>query len=153
MRCCKCGEDKPRTEFYLGRTECKPCKKSISWADKKRRMGRDSAYRETRSAAHRRWKSLNRDKVRVWNAARRLKERPATSGVAKHCRAVLERQKWRCAVCRADLKQGKHLDHVIPLAAGGLHEIGNFQWLCPGCNLAKSAKHPVEFMQSRGFLI
>lgn len=170
MRCCKCGEDKPRTEFYQGRTECKPCKKSISWGNKKRRMERDSVYREARNAAYREWKRLNPEKVKAWKRAwrksdlakiarslRKRRERTGTvaagRGVSKHCRELLTLQKWRCVTCRADLKLGKHLDHVIPLAAGGRHEVGNFQWLCPSCNLAKSARNPVDFMQSRGFLI
>jgi 5-methylcytosine-specific restriction endonuclease McrA len=166
MICCKCGADKPQTEFYLKRTECKPCKKALSWGSKKRRMERDSSYREARNVEINEWKRLNPDKVRAWKGAwkktpvgriskalRRRQEKPVGRGVAKHCQGLLMLQRWRCAVCRADLKQGKHLDHVIPLAAGGRHEVGNFQWLCPSCNLAKSAKHPVEFMQSRGFLL
>ena len=46
-----------------------------------------------------------------------------------------------------------HLDHKVPLAAGGANEFGNLQLLCPRCNLAKSARDPLDFMQSRGFLL
>lgn len=164
--CCKCRIEKPESEFYKGRTECRPCKKALSWDSKKKWMERDSGYREARNAEINEWKRLNPGKVRVSKAAwrktplakigRALRDRlekPVGRGVAKHCRDLLVVQKWRCVVCRSDLKLGKNLDHVIPLASGGRHEIGNFQWLCPPCNGSKAAKHPVDFMQSRGFLI
>jgi 5-methylcytosine-specific restriction endonuclease McrA len=164
--CCKCRLEKPSAEFYAGRTECKPCKKAISWASKKKRMERDSAYREARNAEISEWKRLNPEKVRAWKAAwrrtpvarvaSRLRERlarPVGRGVARHCRDLLVRQKWLCAVCAGDLRDGKHLDHIIPIAAGGGSVAGNFQWLCQPCNLAKSARNPIEFMQSRGLLL
>jgi rubrerythrin len=166
-RCCKCGEEKPESDFHKRRTECKPCKLAISARNKRLRKLRDPEYRERVRQEHRKWKAKNRAKVRAWKKSspsekiarklRKRKERTSSNaigrGVTRHCQSILGLQKWRCAVCRADLKLGKHLDHVIPLAAGGKHEIGNFQWLCPDCNLAKSAKHPVDFMQSRGFLL
>ena len=170
MRCCKCGEDKPQTEFHAGRTECKPCKKAISWANKKRRLASDPNYRARRNAELREWKRRNPEKVRVWRRAwkktplsklaARLRERATRSrtnalgrGVTRHCLQLLVLQRGRCAVCRVQLGDDKHLDHIIPLAAGGGHEVGNFQWLCPPCNLSKHAKHPVDFMQSRGYLL
>lgn len=132
---------------------------------RKRETEYNASYRkrpdvaEKRRADKKAW--LASEEGRIWRRlterARRKKARAgsnkATRAVTRHCQGLLGLQKWRCAVCRTDLKLGKHLDHVIPLAAGGRHEVGNFQWLCPDCNLAKSAKHPVEFMQSRGFLL
>lgn len=40
-----------------------------------------------------------------------------------------------------------------PLARGGTNQRTNLQLLCPPCNLSKSAKDPIDFMQSRGFLL
>jgi 5-methylcytosine-specific restriction endonuclease McrA len=63
-------------------------------------------------------------------------------------------QRWRCAVCRCDLKKsGNHMDHIMPLAKGGQHAPQNIQLLCPPCNVRKSAKDPIAFMQERGFLL
>ena len=63
-------------------------------------------------------------------------------------------QKGKCACCKNDLsKIGYHLDHIIPLSKNGRHSDENIQLLCPPCNLSKSAKHPVDFMQQRGFLL
>jgi 5-methylcytosine-specific restriction endonuclease McrA len=64
-----------------------------------------------------------------------------------------EAQRWKCAVCRCDIHDGYHMDHIMPLARGGEHAPNNLQLLCGPCNLRKSAKHPVDFMQSRGFLL
>jgi 5-methylcytosine-specific restriction endonuclease McrA len=33
------------------------------------------------------------------------------------------------------------IDHVIPLALGGLHDVSNIQPLCSFCNSKKNAKH------------
>jgi 5-methylcytosine-specific restriction endonuclease McrA len=63
-------------------------------------------------------------------------------------------QKGKCACCRESLrKTGKHIDHVMPLSAGGHNTDDNVQLLCPACNCSKNARHPIDFMQSRGFLL
>ena len=46
-----------------------------------------------------------------------------------------------------------HLDHINPLALGGSKTDEKIQLLRATCNLQKNAKHPVDFMQSRGFLL
>lgn len=45
------------------------------------------------------------------------------------------------------------MDHVVPLALGGPHHDSNMQLLRKLCNLRKSAKHPVDYMQSKGKLL
>lgn len=67
---------------------------------------------------------------------------------------LMSAQRGKCACCKCDLKDsGFHLDHIMPLVLGGPNEDRNIQLLCPTCNLTKHAKHPVEFMQQRGFLL
>ena len=41
----------------------------------------------------------------------------------------------------------------MPIALGGKNVDDNVQLLCAACNLSKQAKHPVDFMQQRGFLL
>jgi 5-methylcytosine-specific restriction endonuclease McrA len=44
-----------------------------------------------------------------------------------------------CAHCATDFsaRNPKHVDHVIPIAKGGRHSIGNLQALCSNCNTSK----------------
>jgi hypothetical protein len=47
----------------------------------------------------------------------------------------------RCEYCRMHQSlQGTtfHLEHVLPKSRGGLTELANLAWACPGCNLRKS---------------
>jgi 5-methylcytosine-specific restriction endonuclease McrA len=67
--------------------------------------------------------------------------------------ALGDAQRWKCAVCRTSVRKGYHVDHIQPLARGGKHEPLNLQLLCGSCNVRKSAKDPIAFMQSRGFLL
>lgn len=101
------------------------------------------------------WAAANPEKVRVNHINRRAKKK---NGVGKLSHGIAERlmvlQKGKCPACRADLRDtGYHLDHTEPLSKGGAHEDKNMQLLCPPCNMAKHTKHPIEFMQSRGFLL
>lgn len=62
-------------------------------------------------------------------------------------------QKGKCPCCAQPLGDDYHLDHIKPLALGGQNTDDNMQLLRAICNLQKHAKHPVDFMQSRGFLL
>lgn len=66
---------------------------------------------------------------------------------------LFQSQSGKCAACNKSLKLGYHVDHIMPLALGGGHEKLNLQLLCPPCNLKKSSKHPIDFMQSMGKLL
>ena len=97
----------------------------------------------------------NREKRRLNELDRRAKKMQRGGRLSKDLpERLMKLQKGKCAVCRCDLsKSGYHLDHRIPLALGGEHADRNIELLCPKCNTSKNAKHPVEFMQSRGFLL
>lgn len=43
-----------------------------------------------------------------------------------------------CAICGCKLREGFHIDHIIPWSKGGKTELSNAQPLCPNCNLKKS---------------
>ena len=63
-------------------------------------------------------------------------------------------QRGRCACCKIDLTTVvAHIDHIFPIALGGENSNRNVQLLCKPCNHQKSWRHPVDFMQSRGFLL
>lgn len=53
---------------------------------------------------------------------------------------VWERDEGICGICGAAADPGDwHLDHVIPLARGGAHTMGNVQVSHPVCNMRKGA--------------
>ena len=64
-------------------------------------------------------------------------------------------QKDRCAnpACRKPLKGKGHVDHIQSLAKGGSNWPRNLQLLCGPCNCAKTDRDPIEFVQSKGFLL
>jgi 5-methylcytosine-specific restriction endonuclease McrA len=63
-------------------------------------------------------------------------------------------QHGKCACgCKKHLGKDYHLDHIMPLALGGANTDNNIQLLRKQCNWQKHAKHPIDFMQSRGFLL
>jgi 5-methylcytosine-specific restriction endonuclease McrA len=100
------------------------------------------------------WTEKNREKVRLYirmaNARRRANGgRNSTKLVGE----MLLKQKSKCTACKTSLKAGYHIDHVMPLKLGGTNDRSNLQLLCPRCNLQKKATHPIDFMQSRGFLL
>lgn len=96
----------------------------------------------------------NKDDFLVRSHKRRQAQRESgqmSRGIYKRLMSI---QRGLCVVCRSDLKEtGRHLDHIMPLALGGTNTDDNAQLLCPACNLSKSAKHPVDFMQQRGYLL
>ena len=47
--------------------------------------------------------------------------------------------------CGRSLKDGCHVDHIMPLALGGNNDLRNLQFLCPNCNIRKSKLHPDEW--------
>lgn len=62
-------------------------------------------------------------------------------------------QRGKCACCGKPLGDNYHLDHIVPLALGGTNTDGNIQLLRSKCNLQKHARHPIDFMRQRGFLL
>ena len=51
----------------------------------------------------------------------------------------------RCYLCGGVIPIGqRHVDHVMPLSKGGLHQSRNLAIACGRCNLSKGSKHPNE---------
>lgn len=100
------------------------------------------------------WQKDNLDLCRVyWNNRRTLKETGGGSLSSGLKTKLLSLQRGKCACCGLPLGDNYHLDHIMPLALGGSNTDDNIQLLTQRCNNQKHAKHPVDFMQSRGFLL
>lgn len=103
-------------------------------------------------AAKARWRAQNPDAIRIKNQNRRARESGGSLSKGLSAR-LFTLQKGKCACCRKPLGDKYHLDHIMPLALGGTNTDNNMQLLRAVCNHQKYTKHPVEFMQQRGFLL
>lgn len=127
--------------------------KSRAWikANKDSIKEQQRAWREAHPEHRRAWVAANPEKVQNSYAKRRAN----TIGEISQgwIPKLLELQRWTCIVCNKDLRYGYHIDHIYPVSKGGENTDFNLQALCPKCNREKSDKDPIDFMQSRGFLL
>lgn len=117
----------------------------------------DAKYYKKNAAAIRakvlKWQKENPDLCRVRMQNRRARKVGAGQLSKDIAARLFVLQRGRCPCCQRPLGRGFHLDHIVPLAKGGLNVDENIQLLRRECNHHKSAKMPIEFMQSRGFLL
>lgn len=155
--CRTCGETAPACGFYAGRGSCKDCVRARVRAhrdanlDAAREREREAARRkdhraarrrwieahpEQAAAARRRWKAENPEKLAQYEAERRA--RKAGSSVTRTSYAAVREAHTACYLCGEPLAgRVVHVDHVVPLAAGGAHELDNLRPVHMPCNLRK----------------
>ena len=134
--------------------------RKAEWAAKNRARATaiNAAYRDknpTKSAAYSaEWRAKNSDRARIQLQNKRAKKREnggrLSSGLAEKLFVL---QKGKCACCGLPLGDDFHLDHIVPSALGGPNSDKNIQLLRRKCNMSKGAKHPLTFMQAKGFLL
>lgn len=167
--CTKCGVQKPLDEFSKNgrfkRAQCKTCCAAITrkWnkenPEKSKEQGR--AWRlanpDRKRELDAEWHKNNpcKDRRRINNQNRRARKREVggrlSQGLAER---LFKLQRGKCACgCKQPLGDDYHRDHIMPLALGGSNTDDNIQLLRATCNLQKRAKHPVDFMQQKGFLL
>lgn len=102
-----------------------------------------------------RWAAANQEAIRTHKQNRRSRVRGASGKISKNVAdRLMVLQKGKCACgCKQPLGENFHRDHIMPLALGGSNTDDNIQLLRPICNMQKYAKHPIDFMQSKGFLL
>ena len=133
------------------------------------RAARYAANPERERAANLAWRADNVDKMKAANAAwarenpeakriyaqnRRASKLKSGGTLSKGLSAKLFKlQRGKCACCGKPLGGDYHLDHIMPIALGGSNTDDNIQLLKQLCNRQKYKKHPIDFMQSKGFLL
>jgi len=115
------------------------------------------------------YRAKNKERRAEYNRAYKLKN-PEVKKRSEHKRRALKKgsggslskgiteklfklQKGKCPCCKLPLGKNYHIDHIMPLALGGTNTDDNVQLLRATCNEQKQAKHPRDFMWSRGFLL
>lgn len=111
-------------------------------------------YHNNKSLVSERNKTVYRDNNAVFSRNRKARKKNAVGKhTAKDIKEIYRIQKGKCAYCRVDLGTKYHVDHIVALKNGGTNDRRNLQLLCRPCNLSKSARDPIEFMQERGMLL
>lgn len=129
--CRGCGLDLPITREFFGNTpsggfrrKCRACMAAHS---------RDHAV-------------ANSENTRERAYLRKIREEAAGPRYSdydiEYLRAV---QEDRCAYCDCELDGAGHVDHMTPLAKGGMNERDNLVLACFQCNTEKHAKTAHEY--------
>jgi 5-methylcytosine-specific restriction endonuclease McrA len=114
---------------------------------------REAENRRKRAEYNRLYRKLHPGCRRIEKKNRKLKVRASGKLSPSIVDRLKKSQRGMCVICMARLNKSFHIDHIIPIAKGGSNTDDNVQLLCPKCNISKSDKHPVDFMQSCGFLL
>lgn len=105
---------------------------------------------------NKKWNKNNSVKMRSYCHKRRLKLRETKDSetyTKEDIGFLYKSQTGLCVICRKELNENFHIDHIYPVSKGGNNTKFNIQLLCPSCNQHKSDIDPIDYMQSRGFLI
>ena len=178
-KCSKCGESKPLDQFHKQakskgtfKSACKSCACDITrkwYADNRARAGaRSRKYRAKNPdrvrESSRKYRVANADRVRESNRKYHAKN-PDAVKLAEHIRRarkqingvyVVTVKNVRyllaqpCYLC--ETAPSIDLDHIIPLAKGGRHAIGNLLGACKSCNNSKGSMFLFEFKVRRRVL-
>ncbi len=101
----------------------------------------DPERMERRREVGRSWARRNPDKIQANRRAQRARRSAATKVERVFRSKVWDRDHGICHICAAPADPDDwHLDHVVPLAAGGEHSYANVAVSHPKCNLRKGAK-------------
>ena len=128
-----------KPELYRARS------KDWSDANKDKVAERNAVYRllnrDYLVALMKEWRKANPDKAMYYNNLRRT--RMNDNGIYEVTAKDLSRLMAQpCFYCG---NKAEHVDHVVPIARGGCHSIGNLLPACRQCNQSKGAKFITEW--------
>lgn len=144
--CVKCGEIKPKSEFFKSKgkldgydNRCKECEKL--------RLRRE---RNMQPKVHRTPEEIKIRK-KLQKHKRRFREQQGKIKPSE-IRELKIKQNNRCYWCSTSIAKTYQIDHYFPLSKGGEHLIENIVLACPHCNMSKHDKDPIEFANKLGRL-
>ena len=111
-------------------------------AEQAERMKR---YRLEHPEARKIWGQKNPDRQSAIRARRSFRLRGGDTFEIK-IGELLKLYQSPCFYCGAETE---HIDHIVPLARGGRHSIGNLTGACAPCNLSKGSKFITEWKKGK----
>lgn len=143
--CSACEEDKPLDTFALrsgrggGRqSACKECRKEMhaAWYAEHKEEQTQRSRENYDPVKKRAWEDANRARMRQHCASRRARKLDQFIEDVDP-EIVYQMHGGMCGICEEFIIGKFHVDHVIPLAKGGMHGYINVQAAHPKCNLVK----------------
>ena len=105
------------------------------------RKMQDPEYRQKLSDYGKRYNQTERgqDSRLERKHLRRVMEKNQLGHVTKGIKGIrLEQQGFKCPKCNKEINySNSHLDHIVPLSKGGMHDDSNLQVMCGKCNISK----------------
>lgn len=160
--CIECAKNKDKNHYKKNKDKILNAVKNYRTKNKEKIKASRIVYtlKNVDSAKERKkqWRANNiahvREKGKIYAHTRNAKK-SFSNGVLSYglVDRLLKLQRGKCVCCNQPLGDDYHLDHIMPLHLGGTNTDNNIQLLRSTCNLQKYTKHPVDFMQSRGFLL
>ena len=140
-----------RAEYYAANKEKIAAQQAeYCAANKEKRAAQKAEYnaanKEKLAAQRARYRAANPEVFRA--AGHRRRARKADNGVweilSGEWERVVARYRGCCAYCGVE-DDNLEMDHVVPVAKGGGHRIGNFVPACQSCNSSKNDKFLSEW--------
>jgi 5-methylcytosine-specific restriction endonuclease McrA len=134
--CERCGREYPRP--YKGKPEAlRYCSHECRYAVQ---LENHKVNRAERTAYLKEWAKRNPQMAAAHQLRRDARERAAsvTLVTGRDLAWLVRRHGGMCAYC--GIRPYEHFDHVVPLARGGRHSVGNLLPACAPCNLAKGSR-------------
>ncbi len=112
---------------------------------------KDSNRKASTLACARRWYEGNKQQWFASNRAYEARKNAAGEHTSADVLQMYEDQGRLCAYCEVQLEGVFHVEHMTPLTRDGSNEWWNLAISCPACNLRKSTRTAVEFMNHSGY--
>lgn len=133
--------EKNRAYYAAHRDELNAARKARYAANRERERENARVRAAAKPGHTRRWREANRERARAHVAKRNAQTRGAAMTELIDRDAIIARDKQRCHICSKRVpKHHIHLDHIVPLAAGGSHTATNLAVAHAFCNLSKGSR-------------
>jgi 5-methylcytosine-specific restriction endonuclease McrA len=174
--CCRCGQSKPREEFYSrGDAKnkgvsyyCKSCDalKNKAWHANNREkinVRKRHHYQQNKTAIVKRQAQYRQEnneywkmRSKQWAAENKEKRREGYNrrrarklGNGTFVISAKDLKKLNNSPCYICGGRSEHIDHIVPLSRGGSHGIGNLAACCAKDNIRKSNLFLAEYLHNR----